>query len=77
MSVEFKLDNVKVVDIEIDGINMKDYPDFCDSYISDAYFTNGTQLTDEQLVDLQEQNPEAFGEAVFDTVLGICDRHYS
>lgn len=72
-----KLDNVNVVDIEIDGIDMKDYPDFCDAYISDAKFEDGTPLTDEQLEKLQEQNPCAFGEAVFDTVLDIADRHYS
>ena len=40
-----KLNNLKVIDVEIENVDMKDYPDFCDAYISEAKFTNGkTQL---------------------------------
>lgn len=31
------LDLTKIVDVEVDGIDMKDYPDFCDAYISEAW----------------------------------------
>lgn len=27
---------MKYIDIELDGINTKDYPDFCDAFISSA-----------------------------------------
>ena len=72
-----KLNNVNVIDVEIDGIDMKDYPDFCDAYISEAKFKDtGKPLTDEQLEELHEQNPDAFYEAVIDEFLCIADRHY-
>tara|TARA_B100000989_G_scaffold294960_1_gene275027 strand:- start:694 stop:918 length:225 start_codon:yes stop_codon:yes gene_type:complete len=72
-----KLDNVVVIDVEVDGLDLKDYPDFCDAYISEAKFRDTKKpLNDEQLVELQEQNPDAFFEAVNDEFLSIVDRHY-
>lgn len=73
-----KLNNVNVIDVEVDGLDMKDYPDFCDAYISEARFADTKQpLTDDQLYELQEQNPDAFFEAVNDECLSIADRYYS
>ena len=71
-----KLNNLKVIDVEIENVDMKDYPDFCDAYISEAKFINGKSLTDEQLVDLQEQNPEEFSELVLDEFISYGDLHY-
>jgi len=46
--------NYKLIDnIEIDGINMRDYPDFCDAYVSCADY-NGVEMTDEQLDEINE-----------------------
>jgi ABC-type transport system involved in cytochrome c biogenesis ATPase subunit len=33
-----KIDLSKVEDIELDGINTRDYPDFCDAFISGATY---------------------------------------
>lgn len=41
--------------IEIDGIDMRDYPDFCDAYIAYAEYTDGTPLTDEELDTLTQE----------------------
>lgn len=30
------LNTSKIVDIEVEGVDRKDYPDFCDAYISKA-----------------------------------------
>jgi len=74
MTIKFS----EVTNIELDGVDMKDYPDFCDAYISEARFADTKQpLTDEQLCELQEQNPDAFFEAVNDECLSIADRYYS
>ncbi len=74
----FKLNNLEVTDVEVDGIDMKDYPDFCDAYIESAKFKGtGVELDDNELVELLEANQDAFFEAVNDEVLSICDRHYS
>ncbi len=40
-------------DIEIDDIDMNDYPDFCDAYISSASY-KGVDLTDSQLDELND-----------------------
>ena len=40
-------------DIEIDDINMNDYPDFCDAYISSASY-KGVDLTESQLDQLND-----------------------
>lgn len=78
MSVKFMLDNLEVVNVEIDNIDMRDYPDFVDAYIESAEFKcNGKKLDDDQLVRLQEENPDAYYEAVNDEMLNIADRHYS
>jgi hypothetical protein len=39
-----------VVDAEVDGIDSRDYPDFCDAFFSYAvYADNGEELTEEEL----------------------------
>jgi len=44
----------KLIDnIEVEGIDYKDYPDFCDAFISSADY-NGKPMTDEQLEELNE-----------------------
>ena len=47
------MDYKKIDNIEIDGIDTKDYPDFCDAYISSADY-DGIPMTDEQLDELNE-----------------------
>lgn len=41
--------------IEIEGIDMNDYPDFVDAYIAAANFDDGTPLTDEELNQLNDE----------------------
>jgi hypothetical protein len=47
------MDYKKIDNIEIDGINTKDYPDFCDAYIVSADY-DGVPMTDEQLDEINE-----------------------
>tara|TARA_R110000851_G_scaffold46355_3_gene112810 strand:+ start:2910 stop:3107 length:198 start_codon:yes stop_codon:yes gene_type:complete len=48
--------NIKhLEDIQLGGVAMYDYPDFCDAYVESASF-NGVELTDEQLDKLNEDN---------------------
>ena len=39
--------------IEVDGIDMSDYPDFCDAFISYAEY-KGVEMTDEELEHLSD-----------------------
>jgi hypothetical protein len=34
---------------EFDGVNHRDYPDYCDAYVIYAEYTDGTELTAEEL----------------------------
>lgn len=42
------LDYTKIENIEFDGIDHKDAPDYCDAFISYAEY-NGIEMTDDQL----------------------------
>tara|TARA_R110000796_G_C14203662_1_gene392218 strand:- start:176 stop:367 length:192 start_codon:yes stop_codon:yes gene_type:complete len=45
------MDYTKIDNIEVEGIDFKDYPDFCDAFIASADY-NGVEMTEEQLEDL-------------------------
>ena len=42
------IDVDKITNVKCSGIDMEDYPDFCDSYIESADY-NGEPMTEEQL----------------------------
>ena len=47
--------NIKnVTNIELGGVDMTDYPDFCDAYVESAEKLDGTPLTDVELEKLNE-----------------------
>ena len=48
-----KMDYKKIDNIEVDGIDTKDYPDFCDAYIVSADY-DGIPMTEEQLDEINE-----------------------
>jgi hypothetical protein len=50
-----KIDLSQVEDVEIDGINPRDYPDFCDAFILEASY-KGREMTDEELEALNEDS---------------------
>ena len=62
---EFNIDLLD--DIEIDGINMGDYPDFCDAFLVGASY-KGRELTEDELEYVQESNPEWFYDKVWDKI---------
>lgn len=53
-----QLNKRNVVDVEVDGIDHRDHPDYCDAYFSRAVFEDtGVELTGDELEALQEQYP--------------------
>jgi hypothetical protein len=54
--------------LEVDGVDTRDYPDFCDAYLSYAEFTNGTPLNEEELIEFQEEYPEIVDELIYDSL---------
>ncbi len=44
----------EVTNIELGGVDMADYPDFCDAYVESAEKLDGTPLTDVELEAFSE-----------------------
>jgi hypothetical protein len=68
VSTHLQLNGRAVVDARVDGIDMSDYPDFCDAYFESACYEDGTALTDDELNDLTDQNLEALHEMIYDQI---------
>jgi hypothetical protein len=49
------LDFTKIDNIEFDGVNHSDAPDYADAYISSADY-NGVEMTEQQLDELNENS---------------------
>jgi len=49
------MDYSKIDNVEIEGIDTNDYPDFCDAYIVSADY-NGVPMTDEQLDEVNDNS---------------------
>lgn len=47
------MDYKKIDNIEFENIDYSDYPDFCDAFISSAYY-DGVAMTDDQLDELND-----------------------
>jgi hypothetical protein len=49
--------------IQVEDVDMKDYPKFCDAYIASAEHADGTELTDAEL-DIVNEDMSFVYEAV-------------
>jgi hypothetical protein len=64
------LNGRNVVDLEVDGVDPNDYPDFCDAYFSHGVFEDTKEyLTDEELELLAENNGDVLNEMAFEKYL--------
>ena len=61
---------INAFSIEVDGVDMRDYPDFCDAYIDYAEYADGTPLTDAELDLLQNQESDYVYELVINKAIG-------
>ena len=53
---------------EVEGVDTRDYPDFCDAFISNADY-KGTEATDEQIDWLNDNYPELVNELAYESLL--------
>ena len=62
-----KFKNRSITDIEVEDIDTRDYPDFCDAYIANARWEGtGEELS---VAELEELNDD--GDFVYDAVLKV------
>ena len=47
------MDYLKITNVEVDGIDTSDYPDFCAAFIASAEY-DGVEMTEEQLDEINE-----------------------
>ena len=60
----------EIENIEIEGVDTKDYPDFCDAFISYATFKDtGIELTDNELEQLMDEYPEMVNELAYESLI--------
>ena len=61
------MDLSNIIDVDVDGIDTGDYPDFCDAFITYAVWKDTlTELTEEELTELNETHPDFVYECVID-----------
>lgn len=48
--------DIDLKSLRFDGIDYRDAPDFCDAYISEASYQDGTPLTDAELDELNKDS---------------------
>jgi hypothetical protein len=59
----------KITDIEIDGVDRRDYPNFADAYCSYAYNeTLERELTDSELEQFTEENSDVIHELAMESI---------
>ena len=57
----------KVVDLEVDGADSRDYPDFADAYFNYACYEDGTPLTDDELNELTDLHGDVVNQMAFES----------
>ena len=63
--------DLKIIDLpslEVAGIDHSDHPDYCDAYFSKGKFLDGTELADDDLIDLTDSYPFTLHEIVLNTI---------
>ena len=62
------LNGKKVVDLEVDGVDSGDYPDFCNAYFSSGCYEDGTPLTEHELNKLTDLSGDVLWEMAFESL---------
>ena len=61
-----QLENIDLSSLDIDGIFMDDYPDFCDSYFSQGQYKDGQLLSSEELEQLSDTQRELLHSLIYE-----------
>lgn len=60
---QIKLDYSKIEDVELDGVDTSDYPDFCDAFICSATY-DGREMTDDELDELNSDSEYVYSKVI-------------
>ena len=60
-----EIDTSNICDVEVDGIDTSDYPDFCDAFISAATWKDtGEELNDSEIDALNNEHDFVYGKVL-------------
>jgi hypothetical protein len=62
------LNGKNVVDLQVNGVDSRDYPDFSDAYFSSGSYEDGTPLTDDELERLNDLAADVLWEMAYDSL---------
>lgn len=66
--------NRLVINLEVEGVCPRDYPDFCDAFFTyGVYADTGEILTNDELDELTELNGDVVNEMAHGSFIGYCD----
>ena len=54
--------------LQVDGIDTRDYPDFCDAYFSHGEYEDGEEMSDEALQELTEENSDLLYDKIIEII---------
>ena len=57
-----------ITGLEVEDVDSKDYPDFCDAFFSYGEL-DGKELTEEELIQLGEAYPEILNEMAYESLI--------
>jgi len=64
------IDIRQIEDLEVDGVDTRDYPDFCDAFFYHAiWIETGKPLTEEELIELSETHQELLNEMAYESLI--------
>lgn len=50
------------------GVDTRDYPDLCDSFIEEMNWDDGTAMTETELTDFMDENPDIVYELALESL---------
>ncbi|MCK5017340.1 MAG: hypothetical protein KAS32_09760 [Candidatus Peribacteraceae bacterium] len=61
----------EIENLEVEGVDSTDYPDFCDAYFSSGtWMVSGEELTENELDELAQTYPGKVNEMAYESLLG-------
>ena len=67
---------INIASLEIEGVDSRDYPDFCDAQFSYAVFEDGDELTDDELEELTEEYADVVNMMAHEDCVGQAEDAY-
>ena len=67
--IKFKGKTVNIDSLGVEDVDDSDYPQFTDAFFAYGKYTNGKEMTDDELGEFSEENPELLNRLAYETLL--------